>query len=71
LSFDRFAPDVHVIFGWLQVGRILHPTTERSCVPRWAVEHPHVRRARSKSANNTLYVALFCFRWNGKDGPLE
>jgi hypothetical protein len=57
LSFERFAPNVHVIFGWLQVGRNLYPTTELLRVPRWAAEHPHVRRAWSMSANNTLYVA--------------
>ena len=57
LAFDRGAPDLHVVFGWLQVGRMMHPTTERRSVPRWAVEHPHVRRARSLEANNTVYVA--------------
>ncbi len=57
LSIDRTAPDLHVICGWLQVGRMLHPTTATTSVPRWAAEHPHVRRAQSMSANNTLYVA--------------
>jgi hypothetical protein len=57
LSLDRDAPDLHVIFGWLQVGRILRPTTELGSVPRWAAEHPHVRRARSMAENNTLYIA--------------
>jgi hypothetical protein len=57
LTFDRTAPDLHVVFGWLQVGRILHPTADMGSVPRWAAEHPHVRRARSMALNNTLYVA--------------
>ena len=57
LKFDRAARHLHVIFGWLQVGRMLHPTTESSSVPRWATAHPHVRRAREMSENNTLYVA--------------
>jgi hypothetical protein len=57
LTFDRAAADLHVIFGWLQVGRILHPTRDIGSVPPWAAEHAHVLGARSMSANNTLYVA--------------
>ena len=36
---------------------MLHPTTEIGSVPHWAADHPHVRRARSMGANNTVYVA--------------
>jgi hypothetical protein len=57
LTFDRTAPDLHVMFGWLQVGCMLHPTSEPGSIPRWAAEHPHVLRARSMAVNNTLYVA--------------
>jgi hypothetical protein len=57
LMFDRAARDLHVIFGWLQVGCVLRPTSEPGSIPRWAAEHPHVFRARSMAVNNTLYVA--------------
>ena len=56
LSFDRASADLHVIFGWLQVDRMLHPTADGGSIPSWAADHPHVRRARSMGANNTLYV---------------
>jgi hypothetical protein len=71
LVFERNAPDLHVIFGWLQVGRVLHPTIDRGSVPHWAAEHPHVRRARSMSANNTLYVASRELRLPSVAGPIS
>jgi hypothetical protein len=70
LVFERTAPDLHVIFGWLQVGRVLHPTIERSSVPHWAAAHPHVRRARSMSPNNTLYVASRDLQLPSVAGPI-
>jgi hypothetical protein len=70
LTFDRAAPDLHVIFGWLQVGRTLHPTTENGSVPHWAAEDPHVRRARSMAVNNTLYVASKRLQLPAVAGPI-
>jgi hypothetical protein len=70
LTFDRAAPDLHVIFGWLQVDRLLHPTTEAGSLPSWAAEHPHVRRARSMAANNTLYVASKHLQVPAVAGPI-
>jgi hypothetical protein len=57
LAFDRTARDRHVLFGWLQVGRVLRPTGRRASIPSWAAEHPHVQSADRLPANNTLYVA--------------
>ena len=48
------APDLHVIFGWMQIGAIL-PLDGECAVPAWATYHPHVQRAFGR--NNTLYVA--------------
>jgi hypothetical protein len=70
LMIDRAAPNLHVIFGWLQVGRMLHPTTEDGSVPHWAAEHPHVRRARNMAANNTLYVASKQLELPAVAGPI-
>lgn len=71
LTFDREAPDLHVLFGWLQVGCMLHPTTEPNSIPRWAADHPHVRRARTMAVNNTLYVASSNLRLPAVPGTIS
>ena len=71
LSFDRAAPNLHVIFGWLQVDRMLLPTAEGGSIPRWADDHPHVRRAESMGANNTLYVASRQLELAGLPGSIS
>jgi hypothetical protein len=56
----RFAPageNLHVIFGWLQVGAVCKPSTAGNRLPAWVSEHPHVQGAAHYPANNTLYVA--------------
>ena len=52
------APNIHCLFGWLQVGSIYH-LDDGDEAPTWAREHPHVRNVdhcRSSRARNTLYV---------------
>ncbi|QKE40291.1 MAG: hypothetical protein HO274_02300 [Ferrovum myxofaciens] len=55
------SPDMHTLFGWLQVGEVL-PVTGRvdevlNC-HSWLREHPHIAAAdRFSSTNNTIYVA--------------
>lgn len=57
----RFVPgssDLHVIFGWLQVGEVLQvgaKTKEFSEKYPWLARHPHLHGERS--INNTIYVA--------------
>lgn len=48
----RGAPDLHVLFGWLEVGELLSLDEDRA--PEWASDHPHVRWLRR--TENTLYV---------------
>lgn len=53
--YVRCAPDLHVLFGWLEVGEVV-PVAELG--PRdltWARRHPHFWGERGKG--NTLYVA--------------
>jgi len=57
MAFQPGSPDLHVIFGWLQVGWLFKPTTKPDEVPKWAKEHPHVVGAAVQEANNTLYVS--------------
>jgi hypothetical protein len=53
------APDIHCLFGWLQVGSIYH-LDDGDEAPIWACEHPHVLHAHrhgSSRSRNTLYVS--------------
>jgi len=54
-TYSRNSPDMHVLFGWLQVETIfaLRPNV---AIPEWATYHPHCVRGFSKQ-NNTLYIA--------------
>ena len=54
--FVRDAPKLHVIFGWLQVGRVAQATTGLAAEIPWASEHPHLA-APERYKNNTLYFA--------------
>ncbi len=64
--FVRGAPKLHVIFGWLQVGGVIHVTDKVARVIRdtdsvvaefpWADGHPHLA-APHRYKNNTLYFA--------------
>lgn len=64
LRYMRDAPDVHVIFGWLQVGCMLDlstgDSTGDSSMPKWIHDHPHAQPAFQKEAGksgNTLYIS--------------
>jgi hypothetical protein len=54
------APDVHVIFGWLQVGEVWDLTSQRQALlaahPAQA-SHPHVADPAHFKSANTLYIA--------------
>jgi len=56
------APDVHMLFGWLQVDRTI-ALADGAMVPSWAAYHPHCYH--SYSGNNTLYVAAERLRLPG------
>jgi hypothetical protein len=59
--FVREAPDLHVIFGWIEVGEVLPIVTRRSDALRrhpWIAAHPHVATpAWYTDVRNTLYIA--------------
>ena len=57
-SYVPGTPDLHVIFGWLQVGEVFRigaKTDEFSEKYPWLARHPHLNGERSDS--NTIYVA--------------
>ncbi|MBS0467856.1 MAG: hypothetical protein JSS31_02485 [Proteobacteria bacterium] len=49
------APNLHSLFGWLQVGRVLKVGSSEC--PEWLEEHPHVQHASRIGVDNTIYVA--------------
>ena len=49
------APNLHALFGWLQVGQV-HKVDASEC-PEWLADHPHVQHAAHIGVNNTIYVA--------------
>ncbi len=53
--YERNAPDLHVLWGWLQVGEI-HTVRHPPFIGlEWAHYHPHFHGERR--GNNTVYVA--------------
>jgi hypothetical protein len=55
-QFVRGAPDLHVIFGWMQVGQVVEVSATTAARMPWAAYHPHLVGTRCYS-RNTLYVA--------------
>jgi hypothetical protein len=53
--FIKNAPDLHLLYGWLQVGAVLTGTQLVEEPPVWAAGHPHCSGGRG--ARNTLYIA--------------
>lgn len=62
----RFKPterDIHMLYGWLEVGEVWRLEDEASRIPAWAAEHPHMTVDISKKEiaksyrHNTIYVA--------------
>jgi len=49
------APDLHVLFGWLQIERRV-PLAQREDIPDWAQYHPHCRRVQP-AAIDSLYIS--------------
>ena len=55
LEYVKGAPDLHVLWGWFQIGEVI-PIEDGASSPAWMDYHPHLV-AGSRGANNTLYVA--------------
>ncbi|HCF85593.1 MAG TPA: hypothetical protein DEV72_10345 [Ktedonobacter sp.] len=57
--YVKGAPDLHVIFGWLQIEERIS-VEKRSEIPLWALYHPHCNPKRTKmqySDLDSIYVA--------------
>jgi hypothetical protein len=59
--YVRNAPNLHIIFGWIEVGEVLPVVEQRNhCLSNfpWIKHHPHVMRAdHYTDLRNTLYIA--------------
>jgi hypothetical protein len=75
LEFDRDKPDLHIIFGYLQVGKIIHIEKATEEEKEWmkSQRHPHINypdeeckiKCKFKECNNTIYVAGESLSING------
>lgn len=54
LRFVQGAPDLHVIWGWMQIDEVI--AVDGSEHPQWMGYHPHMVDD-SRGSNNTVYVA--------------
>lgn len=52
--YKQAAPDVHMFFGWLEVGEIWRLWNGTCQIPDWASDHPHIGATYNK---NTIYAA--------------
>ena len=53
--YMRGAPDLHLLFGWLEVGEVIRLPHEQNAIFPWAADHPHF--AFDVGSRNTAYVA--------------
>jgi len=59
LKFVSGDPGRHIIYGWLQVGRVF-PVNEQKQLPNdllFLQEHPHFRFLENEKGRNTIYVS--------------
>ena len=56
-SYVPGAPDIHSLFGWLQIGTAIDPCAP-DCAERtpWLRDHPHVAFADTIGKGNTIYI---------------
>ena len=53
--YVKDAPDLHVIFGWLQIERRI-PINNEAQIPSWASDHPHCKRTNHSSLDS-IYIS--------------
>ena len=55
-KLSYYGPDLHVIFGYLQIGEIMN-VQENTTVPDWLKEHPHCAPNTRTIKTNTIYIS--------------
>lgn len=54
--YVKDAPDIHCLFGWLQVG-VRYSVADLDGLPMWGREHPHVKRPANPPRHDSIYIA--------------
>lgn len=71
LRYVGEAPDLHVLFGWLQVDDVLDLTTAQT-MPSWLHPHPHLQerfQAANGTSSNVLYTSRPSLELSGQTLP--
>lgn len=57
--FEKGAPNMHVLFGWLQIGEKISIPSQAGKLPLWSEYHPHHpnHNAIPAKKNNTIYIS--------------
>ncbi len=55
-SYVKGAPDLHVIYGYLQAGNVITSPDE---IPQWLMGHPHVKEERWQQPNAIFTAAPY------------
>lgn len=55
LRFVKKAPNLHIIYGYMQVGEMLCPKTQE--IPAWLKSHPHASPKYNKEDKNVIFIA--------------
>jgi len=63
LVFDPRERDMHAIFGYLQIGKIIR-VGRGGDVPKWMEYHSHANIKRRNEKANTIYIARDNLSWN-------
>jgi len=65
--YDTKSSGFHQIWGWLQIGQIIHLDNkeERAKIPEWARYHPHYQNTDMR--NNVLFIASDVLTLDGFD----
>ena len=55
-------PDLHIIFGYLQIREKFHPTSNN--ILNWMKYHPHTAQFRINEKSNRIYIAREYLSWD-------
>ena len=66
--FVKDAPELHILWGWLQIGKICKVDKLAKNELPWTRYHPHRHPSRGKDLTNTLYIASEALNLGG--GPI-
>ncbi|WP_066320457.1 hypothetical protein [Bacillus sp. FJAT-29814] len=60
-KYNKTAPDIHAIFGYLEVDRVFD-IRARNPVPSWTKYHPHIKKRKDYGNDrNSVYIATKAF----------